>query len=804
MKTLSLSIQRTLILGTGLLVGLPLVAQTESDKEETFDLPEFEVSTTQDEGYYVSNTTAGTRIDEEIRNIPMSIQSISREFLDDTGAISLEEAVEYSAGIQNSGTSNVGEAGLDDDRSSNYKIRGMITGNSLRDGSWRFYKVDGTIIERVEVVRGPSSLLYGIGSFNGIINTMTKKPLFKNETRIDARWGNMGFMRGEIDHQGLLGDNGAYRIAYSEMEFGHWIDNQSSHSTVVYGAVRFKLDGGWLIDVSHEYYQDFRRPGHKILEEPNPFLGDENGFVEVPDIRTFSWQSASQGRDNLFNETSLTVTKEFGPSTFRFTYVRSDLEMERYSHGVAIHTGSTIKQQIIPINGAPGGGYVSPRPLVPSELRVSGRSLQAVPSIRDEAVLVDQFRMEWTYAVDTSWGLQRFLVGAHYLPDYETYVRHGLAYDFEEDHMLLFYKNPLDFTPFVLPEFDTNAQLNHRSNFNDDFGAYAVHIGKFMNQRLNTVTGIRYDWSRSTRVQYHHNGEINTAVGDNGRSGGDATDAFTPQFGINYELSDSMSFYLTTAGGLQPLYSPRDGNMNQFGPTKSRGIEAGLKADFFGGKISGTMAFFDTRREGTPYYDRTAFDNDPSSGGYGAHILVDDQARGVDMQWHWRPSRQWDIMVTYAYTETELSNVAEYVVPILEGQNLDKDGNPKAHDRGYLSSDYLEGQPLNDTPEHAATLWIRHSHRDGWLKGLSWAAGARYMGERVYQSRRRYATDASPLATAPEQLVFDLSLKYKVQWEKLKGVEVRFNMKNVLDDQDLIGDRFEMPIRYYTTIKYTF
>ena len=70
-----------------------------SPKEETVVLSPFEVVTAKDKGYMATNSTSGTRLNLEVKDLPLNLEVITSEFIRDTGAHDLRQALRYSAGV---------------------------------------------------------------------------------------------------------------------------------------------------------------------------------------------------------------------------------------------------------------------------------------------------------------------------------------------------------------------------------------------------------------------------------------------------------------------------------------------------------------------------------------------------------------------------------------------------------------------------------------------------------------------------------------------------------------------------------
>src|ERR1017187_2785531 len=151
-------------------------------------LDPFTVSTSQDKGYAATNEISGSRVDTPIKDIPISIDVITSQFISDIGATDLRSALAYQAGIMTTTQNDLentggtlggpyGQGGVNNPQGvtantnqSQFKIRGFITGNTLRDGFLRLSGVNAVNIDRIEVVFRPNTLLYGTGNFGGVVD----------------------------------------------------------------------------------------------------------------------------------------------------------------------------------------------------------------------------------------------------------------------------------------------------------------------------------------------------------------------------------------------------------------------------------------------------------------------------------------------------------------------------------------------------------------------------------------------------------------------------------------------------------
>lgn len=243
---------------SGLMVS-GLGAQDNDDLlDEGFELSPFVVETSDDVGYLSTNSTSGTSLNTAIKDLPMALQVINQEFIRDYGASDLEEALTYASGVHtsdNQTSGNVGSTrgGGSGDRSISsagsgsrfanvVHIRGLSTPYQNRMG-FRYGglvvtpdssvalggMLDSVNMERIEVVKGPNSLLYGVGVLTGIVNVIPERPMSEPRYEVGVKAGSEDFLRGEFDITGplrseLIPGQLNYRLAGSYEERGHWTD----------------------------------------------------------------------------------------------------------------------------------------------------------------------------------------------------------------------------------------------------------------------------------------------------------------------------------------------------------------------------------------------------------------------------------------------------------------------------------------------------------------------------------------------------------------------------------------------------
>jgi len=194
-----------------------------------------------------------SRTDVPLREIPQSIRVVPRQILDDIGATRLEEAYDYVSGVTRQNVFG----GMWD----NYAVRGFAgdinTGPSfLRNGfvGNRGFNAprDTANMERIEVLKGPASALYGSSEPGGIVNIVTKKPQFKPGHSLELYAGSYDTYRTLFDSTGPLGDSLAYRLNVAYEDKGGFRDHVDSQRTLVAPSLTWRLSPDTLLNYDLE------------------------------------------------------------------------------------------------------------------------------------------------------------------------------------------------------------------------------------------------------------------------------------------------------------------------------------------------------------------------------------------------------------------------------------------------------------------------------------------------------------------------------------------------------------------------
>ncbi len=182
----------------------------------------FNVNSSRDFGYLKTNAATATRIGMEIQKVPMNISVISREFLDDTNARSLMDLLRYTAAASGDTRYAMRRPGNEATPQGAFTMRGFAVNTLMRNGVFRYISYNMDSVDRIEVVKGPAAVFFGMGFPGGVINYVTKQPMFNKTPTSSFRYSindNSG-QKSVVDINLPLSKKAAFRIV------GAWEDTQ--------------------------------------------------------------------------------------------------------------------------------------------------------------------------------------------------------------------------------------------------------------------------------------------------------------------------------------------------------------------------------------------------------------------------------------------------------------------------------------------------------------------------------------------------------------------------------------------------
>ena len=180
--------------------------------EEVINLSPFVITADEDDGYRATTTMAGTRIKTELKDVGSAITVVTKDLLEDTTATGNESLLVYTPSTEAAGLDgNYGVTGTAQGFSevmlktdANNRVRGLSAADNTRDFFISDIPWDSYNVDRVEVQRGPNSILYGLGKPGGLVNASLARAGYKNRNEAKVRVGSFGSVRSTLDINHVL------------------------------------------------------------------------------------------------------------------------------------------------------------------------------------------------------------------------------------------------------------------------------------------------------------------------------------------------------------------------------------------------------------------------------------------------------------------------------------------------------------------------------------------------------------------------------------------------------------------------
>ncbi|MEH1845741.1 MAG: TonB-dependent siderophore receptor [Nostoc sp.] len=487
------------------------------------------VVTGEQDGYNSSDASTATKTDTPLRDIPQSIQVIPRQVIEDQNAVRLTDIVRNVSGVALSQTAG--------DRAEIYTIRGFdanVYKNGFLDSgeASRGFR-DSANIERVEVLKGPASVLFGRLEPSGIINLVTKKPLAEPYYNLSFTVGSYSFYRPTLDFSSPLTQDGklGYRLNIAYENSGSFRDFVHKERFFVAPVLSWKIGDKTNLTLEGEY-----------LHTENPY--DDGlyliGGTIIPNIPISRNLNDPRSRFVIDqSKTYLTLNHEFNQNLSLRTAFR-------------VTTASETQNRF--------------------SLRGFAASNDGTVDLTSTAY--NQYFETYFLQNDLT---AKFKTGS---------INHTLLFGVELGKLYgRFLYNLADagssniFNPVYNFSYGPYRRFVDRAQNSDSFGVYLQdQIAVFDNLKL--LVGGRYDTYYQETQNFLN---ASTTVTDN--------DAFSPRVGVVYQPTKEISLFANYSRSFLPM-SGSSKNGDAFVPERGTGYEVGIKGDFLNGRLSSTLALY--------------------------------------------------------------------------------------------------------------------------------------------------------------------------------------------------------------------
>lgn len=204
-----------------------------------------------------------------VKDLPMSVEIVNRELIEDLGARKIEDAIRYVSGI-NKVNRNDNLA-----RGERFAIRGFNSSLIMRNGVPYNVFSDTANIQQIDVVKGANSILYGFNDPGGLINFITKAPQDKPGYSVSQTVGTYRYYRTEADLTGPLFGDTNYRLVGAYTNSGSWLANGKDETIFVNPVVDIGLTDNTRLVLDYEYRRQNSRGLREGYQRRCPPVGGE-------------------------------------------------------------------------------------------------------------------------------------------------------------------------------------------------------------------------------------------------------------------------------------------------------------------------------------------------------------------------------------------------------------------------------------------------------------------------------------------------------------------------------------------------
>lgn len=699
--------------------------------EELTALQEVEVIGRKESSYKNTNSFIGAKTASALKEVPQSVGYVTKELILDQGATTVNEVVKNISGVnQNSSYNDFSIRGFraTGNRNSGNLLNGMRAQTSL----WKQSSLAN--IERVEVIKGPASALFGNAAPGGVINRVTKKPLFENKNSITVGVGSWNTLKTYGDFTGPLNPKKTllYRLnlgyektdSFRDLQGSEsiiaapsfsYIPNEKTHINVdfVYQNFNGKIDRGQSVPADGNVYST---PISRSLSAANDFLKENTLNTTIALTHKFSdhislnaiYLNSSYSEDMLEHTQANLYYKQIGNGANAFRYADPNKVMMTANQRKRYFANNSFNTYF---NFNFNTGILKHKLLVGYDYFISEQKAGSSSISAQGYLSKDKTKVVNTYTTTAN-----VLAGSVQTPTTNVPV-----FDLYDPIAGNAYK---DISKYIWKQNTLNPYEEY---------SHGVYVQEQIDISIvKLLVGLRQEWF--TEIL---NKETTKEISRQ-------TSAFIPRVGLVVEASENINLYSTWVKGFQPqganIQSDPDRYGGPFDYMKSELYEVGLKTEWFNKRLSATLAIFKITQE-------NSLEQSPKAGKADWRVPVDEESNGFELDVAGQILPNFSVVANYAYTDARIVKLKE--------EGAIKDLNVQ--------------RP--STPRHAANLWTKYIFENGSLKGLGAGIGVSYASERLGQVGRR-ATAAS----YPDYTLLNAVLYYKV-----KDVQLQLNVNNVLN-----------------------
>ena len=679
---------------------------------------------------------SATKTDIKNKELPQAVSSVTKELIEDRIAFQLPEAVKTVSSVSATGIYN------------HYNIRGITQAddgqmlNGMRTRQYYFLQPITSNLERVEVIKGPSSVTFSSADPGGTVNMVTKKPLTEKRNAVGFTTGSFGTLRATVDFTGPLNDSKTllYRFNGAFQEANSFRDVVNNNAILISPSFSYVPNESTSLNVEMIY-----NDAEGNLDRGQPIFGAINGEFDINSTPITRNVGASNDyyktKEVIFMDNfTQKISKNLG---FNAQFMKQTWDEDLAEHRV---DGSAVD-----IEGN----------VIPTLARMRYDK-------RQQFWETDNFSAYFTYDIVKENSTNKFLIGydatrwerqigAGFLRARRYLTISGGQANFDpsnSDNYQQMVVNGVTMPVPAVPHFNLEnpfngarntdnynlAELTIPANLNTSSGIYIQNqfkIGKF-----SSLINIRYESFKDIFNYKANEEEFKTS-------------AFVPRIGLTYEMTKNISAYATYLEGFQPhtntvsLSPSAEGffwsaSPSRFDPLESSLTEIGAKGEFLNGRVFANFAIFNITQKNILLGDTYDLDNLTTRG--------EQKSTGFETDISGYLLSNLQLTASYSYTDATIEEdaIEEFI-----------------------------GERIGGAPKHNANFWGRYDFTsNSSLKGIGVGLGAQYVDERYTWYNPTYATSRVLL---PAYTVLDAAVYYK---------PINTNMQLTLKVNNLFNDTY--------------
>ncbi|MCY9826890.1 TonB-dependent siderophore receptor [Vibrio chagasii] len=656
-----------------------------------------------DFSYVGLSSRTATKTDVAIGETPRAISIVTREQMDDRASISIADALQYTPSIQ---ANYFGE----DNKQDWFVIRGFKQANSglYQDGtrlySSGFYswQIDPFGLERVEILRGPGSALYGQTPPGGVINVVSKRPQFDGGSgQFAIEYGTDDRKQISVDVNTEVNDKMAFRLQALGRKNGSRVDGVEAERIFIAPSLAYKFTDDTKITLLTSYQKDDSDPYLQFLPMEGTLTSNPNGKIsDSTAVGNTDWETFEREQLSIGYE----FEHHFNDSTYfmqNTRYSKMDINLRQmyslgyakdYGLGVYDPTDSKILRGASTEEGTSDAFNIDNRVVhtfktgVVEHTLLAGIDYQSI-DIDSKDYAADPFVADGNSSISVP------VPGVGLVP-----IANPLFDVFNPS-----YSNNVTLLDSNFSVVDESDRQTTKTK-NNQLGLY-LQDQMMIADKWAVQIGVRYDDSQ--------NKTHNTTTGAKTKVD---NEEWTTNFGVAYLMDSGFTPYASYAQSFNPIIQ-LDQNGNPAKPERGEQYEVGLKYQprSFDGYFN--IATFEVSKENLARQVAGQLTQ-----------IGEVRNRGVELE--------------------AVANVTEELTLIGNVSFIDSEITEDANSSNV-------GNTPSQIADQLASAWANYRFLSGPLDGLTVGAGARYIGD-------SYA-DNTETNVVPSYTLFDATVSYRIE-----------------------------------------